>query len=293
MLSWAKSASECRQRLLAALHGLTGGIRGSSELGETSPVRKGRASVPRFADIFNELGRVARFAGREALSSFKRFHANLLLGSESSLSTVNDKYWLAAQAAGIVLTPTAVMALVLSLWRIAAGLHWTSSFVILTGPFSSWEAWLGVAALLKLCEFLVNRMAQRPIRHRLGPGNRVSGAFDQRGVFTKLAEAKPQVMPPSQTTDPVTEIEALREIRGLVLRVLVPLTATNAAVVRREILAAWDGRKGPEGMVLDLCDVGHLDRASVGMLLELVQRARAERIPFALMNLGTPLLTIS
>ena len=78
---------------------------------------------------------------------------------------MSDKYWLVAQAAAVVLTPTAVMALVLSLWRIAAGLHWTSSFVILTGPFSSWEAWLGVAALVKLCEFLVNRMAQRPIRH--------------------------------------------------------------------------------------------------------------------------------
>lgn len=65
---------------------------------------------------------------------------------------MSDKYWLAAQAAGVALAPTAVMALVLSLWRIAAGLHWTSSFVILTGPFSSWEVWLGVAALLKLCE---------------------------------------------------------------------------------------------------------------------------------------------
>jgi anti-anti-sigma regulatory factor len=236
---------------------------------------------------------VARFTGRKALSSFKRFHANLLLGSESSLSTMNDKYWLAAQAAGVVLTPAAVMAVVLSLWRIAAGLHWTSSFVVLTGPFSSWEAWLGVAALMKLCEFLVDRMALRPIQHRLGPGNRVSCAFDQRGVFTKLTEGKPQIMPLSQTTDPVSEIEVLREIRGLVLRVLGPLTAANAAVVRREILAAWDGRKGPEGMVLDLCDVGHLDRASVGMLLELVQKARAERIPFELTNLGTPLLTIS
>ena len=100
-------------------------------------------------------------------------------------------------------------------------------------------------------------------------------------------------MPLPQTTDPVTEIEVLRENRGLVVRVLVPLTATNAAVIRRAILAAWDGRKDPDGVVLDLCDAGHLDRASVGMLLELVQRARAARIPFELTNLGTPLLTIS
>ena len=69
-----------------------------------------------------------------------------------------------------------------------------------------------------------------------------------------------------QTTDPVTEIKISREVRGLVVRVLVPLTETHAAVIRREILAAWDGRKDPKGVVLDLCDVSHLDRASVGML---------------------------
>ena len=94
-------------------------------------------------------------------------------------------------------------------------------------------------------------------------------------------------------TDPVTQIEVSREIRRLVVRVLVPLTETHAAFIRREILAAWDRRKDPKGVVLDLCDVGHLDRASVGMLLELVQRARAARIPFELTTLGTPLITIS
>jgi anti-anti-sigma regulatory factor len=97
----------------------------------------------------------------------------------------------------------------------------------------------------------------------------------------------------SQATDPVTEIKVSREVRGLVVRVLVPLTETHAAVIRREILAAWDGRKDPKGVVLDLCDVGHLDRPSVGMLLELVRRARAARIPFELTTLGTPLITIS
>ena len=97
----------------------------------------------------------------------------------------------------------------------------------------------------------------------------------------------------SQTIDPVTAIEVVREIRGLDVRVLVPLTATNAAAIRREILAAWDARKDLKAVLLDLCDVGHLDRAGVGMLLELVQRARAARIPFELTNLGTPLLRIS
>ena len=97
----------------------------------------------------------------------------------------------------------------------------------------------------------------------------------------------------SQATDPVTEIEVLREIRGLVVRVLVPLTETHAAVIRREILAAWDGRKDPKGVVLDLWMWVTSIEPAWGMLLELVQRARAARIPFDLTTLGTPLITIS
>jgi len=59
----------------------------------------------------------------------------------------------------------------------------------------------------------------------------------------------------SQATDQVTEIEVLREIRGLVVRVLVPLTATNAAVIRREVLAAWDARKDSESALLGASSV--------------------------------------
>ena len=72
---------------------------------------------------------------------------------------------LAEAVAAVVLTPTALSALVLGLWRIGAGLHWTSSFVIRTGPFSCWETWLGVAALLSWFEIVFNRVAQRPTRH--------------------------------------------------------------------------------------------------------------------------------
>src|SRR5215469_18295850 len=62
---------------------------------------------------------------------------------------MSDEYWLTAQAIGALLTPMALMALVLGLWGIAAELNWTTTFVILTGPFSRWEIWLCVAALLK------------------------------------------------------------------------------------------------------------------------------------------------
>jgi hypothetical protein len=165
MLSWATSVGESWRRLLAALHGLAGESRGSSQLRETSDARKGRASVPTPADLLDELGRVAGFTVRRALLIVQAFSRQSAVGVRVLPVDMSDKYWLVAQAAGVVLTPTAVMALVLSMWRIAADLHWTSSFVILTGPFSSWEVWLGLAALLKLCEFVVNRMAKRAIPH--------------------------------------------------------------------------------------------------------------------------------
>ena len=165
MLSWVTSACEAWQRLLTALPGLAGDTRSSSQLGKTLRVRKGWASVPRPTDLLDELGRVACFTVRRGLLIVQGFSRHSAIAVRALPVDMSDKYWLAAQAAGIVLTPTAVMALVLSLWRIAAGFHWTSSFVILTGPFSSWEVWLGVAALLKLCGFVVNRMAQPAIRH--------------------------------------------------------------------------------------------------------------------------------
>ena len=164
MLPWATSACESWQRLLAALPGLAGESRDSSQLGETSRVRKGRSSVPTSAGLLDELGRVARFSVRRALLIVRAFSRSAV-GIRVPSVDMSDKYWLAAQAIGALLTPTALMASVLGLWGIAAKLHWTTSFVILTGPFSRWEVWLCVAALLKSSEFVLNRMAQRAIRH--------------------------------------------------------------------------------------------------------------------------------
>ena len=62
-----------------------------------------------------------------------------------------------AMAVAALLTPAAVMALVLGVWRIGAGLKLTSSFYIASGPFSDWRLWLGVAALLQLCSYFLNR----------------------------------------------------------------------------------------------------------------------------------------
>jgi hypothetical protein len=59
-----------------------------------------------------------------------------------------------------MLTPAAVLATVLALWRIAADLNWTGSFAIPTGFFSHWQVWLGAAVLLQLCAHLLNRYAK-------------------------------------------------------------------------------------------------------------------------------------
>jgi len=62
-----------------------------------------------------------------------------------------------ALAVAALLTPAAVLASVLALWRLAADLNWTSSFAISAGLFSHWQVWLGAAVLLQLCARLLNR----------------------------------------------------------------------------------------------------------------------------------------
>jgi len=62
-----------------------------------------------------------------------------------------------ALAAAALLTPGALVASVLALWRIAADLKFTNSFAIATGLFSHWQVWLGAAVVLQLCSRMLNR----------------------------------------------------------------------------------------------------------------------------------------
>ena len=62
-----------------------------------------------------------------------------------------------AIAAGALLTPAALMASVLAVWRIAADLNVANSFAIPSGLFSHWQVWLGAAAGLQLCSRVLNR----------------------------------------------------------------------------------------------------------------------------------------
>jgi hypothetical protein len=62
-----------------------------------------------------------------------------------------------ALAAGAMLSPAALVAMLLGLWRIAADLNLTASFAIPSGLFSHWQVWLACAALLQLCARMLNR----------------------------------------------------------------------------------------------------------------------------------------
>ncbi len=44
-----------------------------------------------------------------------------------------------------LLTPAAVVALVLGLWRVSADLGWTEEFLISNGFFSHWQVWIALA----------------------------------------------------------------------------------------------------------------------------------------------------
>jgi len=62
-----------------------------------------------------------------------------------------------ATAAGILLTPAALIASVLAAWRVAADLNFANTFAIPSGPFSHWQVWLGAAVGLQLCSRMLNR----------------------------------------------------------------------------------------------------------------------------------------
>jgi hypothetical protein len=62
-----------------------------------------------------------------------------------------------ALALGALLTPGALMATALAVWRIAADMNWAGEFAISAGPFSHWQAWIAVAAALETAAIKLNR----------------------------------------------------------------------------------------------------------------------------------------
>jgi hypothetical protein len=62
-----------------------------------------------------------------------------------------------ALALSALLTPAAVMATALALWRLAADMKWTGEFAIASGLFSHWQIWLACAVALQRAAWFLNR----------------------------------------------------------------------------------------------------------------------------------------
>jgi hypothetical protein len=68
-----------------------------------------------------------------------------------------------ALAMASLLTPAAVMACVLTLWRLAADLSVTGQFPITNGLFSHWQVWLTIAATLQFSAVVLNRYGKAEV----------------------------------------------------------------------------------------------------------------------------------
>jgi len=62
-----------------------------------------------------------------------------------------------AAVAAALLTPAALMALALGIWRLASDLNMAGEFAISGGLFSHWQVWIAVAGLLQACASILNR----------------------------------------------------------------------------------------------------------------------------------------
>jgi hypothetical protein len=58
---------------------------------------------------------------------------------------------------GLVLTPVAVLAGVLGVWRLGADLGWTKAFFIADGLLSRYQLWIAVAITMQASAFILNR----------------------------------------------------------------------------------------------------------------------------------------
>jgi hypothetical protein len=49
-----------------------------------------------------------------------------------------------------LLTPAALVAFVMGLWRVSVDLDWASAFPIASGFFSHWQVWIALSIALKI-----------------------------------------------------------------------------------------------------------------------------------------------
>jgi hypothetical protein len=64
-----------------------------------------------------------------------------------------------ALAVASLMTPLALMAWTLGVWRIAADMKWAGEFAITAGLFSHWQVWFAVGVAVQFAAFLLSRFA--------------------------------------------------------------------------------------------------------------------------------------
>jgi len=62
-----------------------------------------------------------------------------------------------ALASAALLTPAAVMALVLGMWRLGSDLGFARAFAIRSGILSHWQVWLAISVAVQFLAVLLNR----------------------------------------------------------------------------------------------------------------------------------------
>ncbi len=60
-----------------------------------------------------------------------------------------------------LMTPVALMAWALGVWRLAASMKWAGEFAIAEGMFSHWQVWFAVAIVVQFAAFLLHRYVAR------------------------------------------------------------------------------------------------------------------------------------
>jgi hypothetical protein len=78
-------------------------------------------------------------------------------GRGSKVARQRRKNRRVAMAFASFLTPAAVMAAALGVWRLAEDPHWASDFAIREGLFSHWQVWFAFAGALQTGAHLLNR----------------------------------------------------------------------------------------------------------------------------------------
>jgi hypothetical protein len=79
----------------------------------------------------------------------------LQLWFEGAVSLIGQAFGIQAfgQLANVLvalLTPAAVLALVMGLWRVGTDLGWAGAFLITAGFFSHWQVWIALSVALKM-----------------------------------------------------------------------------------------------------------------------------------------------